>query len=85
MYYYRFRYYDCNTQRFLSLDPIGHSTEDFNHYRYVFNNPVNLNDALGLAASSRKCKLIERKMKHMYKKAITPLKRVAAKQVVKLL
>jgi len=52
LYYYRFRYYDASTSRFLSLDPISHESNDFNHYRYVFNNPVNKNDALGLDSVS---------------------------------
>jgi len=48
LYYYRARYYDPSTQRFLSEDPIGYNSGDFNFYRYVANNPNNLNDPSGL-------------------------------------
>ena len=50
LYYYRFRYYDPTTKRFLSLDPIGFESGDYNHYRYVFSSPVNYTDASGLFA-----------------------------------
>jgi len=48
LYYYRARYYDPTTQRFLSQDPIGFNSGDFNFYRYVGNRPVNFVDPLGL-------------------------------------
>jgi RHS repeat-associated protein len=48
LYYYRARYYDPTTQRFLSLDPIGFLAGDFNFYRYVRNSPVGFRDPLGL-------------------------------------
>ncbi|CAA6822148.1 MAG: Unknown protein [uncultured Sulfurovum sp.] len=48
LYYYRARYYDPMTQRFLSLDPIGFSSGDFNFYRYVGNSPVSFVDPFGL-------------------------------------
>ncbi|MBN2653812.1 MAG: RHS repeat-associated core domain-containing protein [Nitrospirae bacterium] len=41
LYNYRARYYDVNTGRFVSKDPIGFSAGDVNLYRYVGNNPVN--------------------------------------------
>jgi len=47
LYYYRARYYDANTGRFLSEDPIRFKGEDQNLYRYVLNNPVNFNDPFG--------------------------------------
>ena len=50
LYYYRFRYYDPTTKRFLSLDPIGFESGDYNHYRYVFSSPVNYTDPSGLLA-----------------------------------
>ncbi len=50
LYYYRARYYDPTTQRFLSEDPIGFGIGDFNFYRYVGNNPVNFRDPTGLWA-----------------------------------
>ena len=46
-YYYRSRYYDPNTGRFLSEDPLRFDAADFNLYRYVFNNPNNLRDPSG--------------------------------------
>ncbi|MDF1880493.1 DUF4150 domain-containing protein [Sulfurimonas sp. MAG313] len=48
LYYYRARYYDPTTQRFLSEDPIEFMSGDFNWYRYVNNNPVNYTDPTGL-------------------------------------
>ena len=47
LYFYRARYFDQNTGRFLSEDPIGFDAGDQNLYRYVFNNPTNLNDPEG--------------------------------------
>jgi uncharacterized protein RhaS with RHS repeats len=41
------RYYDPTIQRFLSEDPIGFASGDFNWYRYVFNSPVNITDPNG--------------------------------------
>jgi len=47
LYYYRARYYDPSQGRFLSEDPLG--TETVGHvYQYVFNNPTNMIDPLGL-------------------------------------
>jgi RHS repeat-associated protein len=45
--YYRARYYDANTGRFLTEDPIGFDG-DPNFYAYVGNNSVNWTDPLGL-------------------------------------
>ena len=47
LYYYRARYYDPSTQRFLSEDPIGYNSGDFNFYRYVGNSPSNFVDPSG--------------------------------------
>ena len=47
LYYYRARYYDPTIQRFLSEDPIGFDSGDFNWYRYVWDSPVNLKDPNG--------------------------------------
>ena len=47
LYYYRARYFDAQTGRFLSEDPIGFLGGDFNLYRYVLNNPINFNDPKG--------------------------------------
>lgn len=54
LYYYRFRYYDSNIKRFLSLDPFSHDDGDFNHYRYVENNPLNFLDPFGLKKDCNK-------------------------------
>jgi RHS repeat-associated protein len=48
LYYYRARYYDPSTQRFLSRDPIEFEAGDFNFYRYVGGDPVNFVDPSGL-------------------------------------
>ena len=49
MYYYRARWYDPFSGRFLSRDPLG-SSRHLNLYSYVFNNPLNFIDPLGLEA-----------------------------------
>ena len=48
-YYYRARYYDPYSARFLTKDPIGLAGGLTNLYSYVGNNPVNLVDPTGLA------------------------------------
>ena len=47
LYYYRARYYDPQIERFLGEDPIGFASWDFNFYRYVRNNAINLTDPYG--------------------------------------
>lgn len=49
LYYYRARYYDPSSGRFLSEDPLEFGGE-FNFYRYVENNPVLLIDPFGLSS-----------------------------------
>jgi RHS repeat-associated protein len=46
--YYRARYYDPATGRFLSEDPLQLEGGDVNFYAYVWNNPINLVDPRGL-------------------------------------
>jgi RHS repeat-associated protein len=46
LYYYRARYYDVVTGRFLNEDPIGFS-DGIDLYSYVSNAPTNLRDATG--------------------------------------
>jgi RHS repeat-associated protein len=51
LYYYRARYYEPTLGRFLSEDPIGLSGGT-NFYSYVYGDPTNLIDPLGLFGSS---------------------------------
>ena len=48
LYYYRARYYDPETRRFLTEDPLGLRTGDVNLYVYANNKPVRMNDPFGL-------------------------------------
>lgn len=48
LHYNGFRYYDPETGRYITKDPISYLSEDFNLYRYCLNDPVNRTDALGL-------------------------------------
>ena len=47
-YFYRARYYDPDTGRFMQEDPIGFSGGDVNLYAYAKNNPINFADPRGL-------------------------------------
>ncbi len=51
LYYYRARYYDTNSGRFLSEDPIGFSG-GINFYEYAGNAPTMLVDPTGFQKSS---------------------------------
>ncbi len=59
LYYYRNRYYDAQTGRFLSEDPFGFGADDVNLTRYVGNNPTNLTDPFGLDAASERDPVLE--------------------------
>ncbi len=48
LYFYRARYYDPETGRFITEDPIHFAAGDVNLYRDVFNNPANVVDPFGL-------------------------------------
>ncbi|WP_454805725.1 RHS repeat-associated core domain-containing protein [Paraburkholderia fungorum] len=48
MYYYRNRYYDPATARFIREDPVGWSSGQTNAYAYVGGNPVSYSDPSGL-------------------------------------
>jgi RHS repeat-associated protein len=47
LYYYRARYYDAATGRFISEDPMGFGAGDSNLYRYVGNSATNYTDPTG--------------------------------------
>lgn len=49
LYYYRARYYDPTSGRFMSADPIGFNAGP-NFYAYALNDPVGLLDPFGLDA-----------------------------------
>jgi len=51
LYYYRARFYNSQTGRFISEDPIGFGGGDVNLYRYVGNAPTGLTDPTGLTIS----------------------------------
>ena len=53
--YYRARYYDPTTGRFLQKDPIGFASGDLNLYGYVFNRPTALRDPSGFASFDFDC------------------------------
>ena len=48
LYYMRARYYDADTGRFISEDPIGFKGGDVNLYGYASNNPIMRIDPNGL-------------------------------------
>ena len=50
LYYYRARYYDPSTGRFLNEDPLGYGG-GINFYRYASDNPVSLKDPFGLTVT----------------------------------
>ena len=52
LHFYRKRYYDSSTGRFLQEDPITFLSGDSNFYRYVRDNPVIYTDPSGLYLSS---------------------------------
>ena len=56
LYYYRARYYDPFTGRFLQADPVGYGA-GINVYRYCANNPLGLRDPFGLDPCDP-CKLL---------------------------
>jgi len=49
LYYYRSRWYDPKTGRFLSEDAIGFAGGDANLQRYVYNNPLKFIDPTGMS------------------------------------
>ena len=51
LYYNRARWYDPESGRFLSEDPLGFAGSDLNLYRYVGNSPINATDPSGCVAN----------------------------------
>jgi len=51
LYYYRARYYDQNTGRFISEDPLGFDGDAVDFYGYAYGNATNFSDAFGLAGT----------------------------------
>jgi RHS repeat-associated protein len=51
LYYYRARYYDPVTGRFLSEDPLTFDGDSIDFYEYSTNNPGTVNDPFGTQAS----------------------------------
>ena len=54
LYYFRARYVDASTGRFLSEDPLSFDGGN-NFYTYTRNGPINFNDPLGLAPEPAGC------------------------------
>jgi len=48
MHYNWQRYFDAESGRYVSVDPLGFRAKDVNLYRYVQNNPINFVDPSGL-------------------------------------
>jgi RHS repeat-associated protein len=51
LYYLRARYYNSDTGRFMSRDPVGQN-DQVNLYTYVANNPLGYTDRDGKKASA---------------------------------
>jgi RHS repeat-associated protein len=60
LYYYRARYYDPTSGRFISEDPLGFEAGDDNLLRYVFNTPNGLIDSSGMMVSGEYTSLSSR-------------------------
>jgi RHS repeat-associated protein len=65
LYYYRARYYDPSTGRFLSEDP-SHFAGGINYYDYTMNSSTGWTDPTGLGLSPEQCaKLLESILKRV--------------------
>jgi RHS repeat-associated protein len=53
LYYYRARYFDPVSQRFIAEDPLEFTGGDINLYAYVLGNPLSYIDPLGLDITVR--------------------------------
>ena len=50
----RYKYYDPETGRFLSCDPLFEKFDKFTPYHYAYNSPVQFKDPSGLSAEDEK-------------------------------
>ncbi len=82
LYYYRARYYDPQTGRFLSQDPIQYLSGDFNWYRYVGNNPTNFIDPSGLVLTAA-IPVTDALLGQVAKKAMQKVAQKLAQQAIK--
>jgi RHS repeat-associated protein len=68
LHYYRARYFDSNSGRFIGQDPIGFGGGDANLYRYVGNNSANLTDPSGLRPLSQSERIILAELRNLAQK-----------------
>lgn len=65
LYYFRARYYDSLTSRFISEDPIGFGGGDLNLYRYTGGAPIDQTDPTGRSAQRQIGKLVYKLAKEL--------------------
>jgi RHS repeat-associated protein len=80
LYYFRARFYDPHSGRFVSEDPIGFVGNDPNLYRYADNAPVIKWDSYGLATTVEKANLA--KMRRILNKAKDCLAKKGVKAII---
>ena len=73
LYYYKARWYDQRTGRFLSEDPIGFVVGDTNLYVYCANEPMNLLDPSGTEESPAQKPLTNEEKAACCKKSLSTL------------
>jgi RHS repeat-associated protein len=77
LWYYRARYYDANTGRFLSEDPLGFAAGDTNLSRYVGNGPTNWVDPEGMQRRRSQIRNYEEMLERARRTGNRELERVA--------
>jgi RHS repeat-associated protein len=78
VYYYRARFYDPETGRFDSEDPLGIALAGQNLFSYVSNNPISHVDPLGLIDRFQICKfLCEQMLKRLFKPIPSVLQKIS--------